>query len=130
MLPEIYASFLTGKIVATQALSWVALALPDVFSGAFQGDGQPTELFNGPDAVVPRMINILLFIVGVLSIFMIVYGGIRYVFSGGDNTKVKDARNTVLYAVLGLIVALVGYSIVGWVVSVISGSSASSGISV
>ena len=91
----------------------------DVFSGPYRGEGQPTSLFDGSTAIIPRIINLMLFIVGVLAIFMMIYGGIRYVLSGGDNNKVKDAKNTILYAIVGLIVAILGYAIVNWVVSVV-----------
>ena len=64
----------------------------DVFSGPYRGEGQPTSLFDGSTAIIPRIINLMLFIVGVLAIFMMIYGGIRYVLSGGDNNKVKDAK--------------------------------------
>lgn len=96
-----------------------ALALPDVFSGPYRGEGQPTELFSGANAIIPRAINLMLFVVGVLAIFMMIYGGIRYVLSGGDNGRVKDAKNTVLYAIVGLVVAILGYAIVNWVVSIV-----------
>ena len=96
-----------------------ALTLMDVFSGPYRGEGQPTSLFDGSTAIIPRIINLMLFIVGVLAIFMMIYGGIRYVLSGGDNNKVKDAKNTILYAIVGLIVAILGYAIVNWVVSVV-----------
>ena len=64
-----------------------ALTLMDVFSGPYRGEGQPTSLFDGSTAIIPRIINLMLFIVGVLAIFMMIYGGIRYVLSGGDNNK-------------------------------------------
>lgn len=103
-----------------------ALSLPDVFSGPYRGQGQPAELFNGANAIIPRVINLMLFIVGVLAIFMMIYGGIRYVLSGGDNAKVKDAKNTILYAIIGLVVAILGYAVVNWVVSML-GSGAAGG---
>ena len=56
----------------------------------------------------------MLFIVGILSIFMIIYGGIRYVLSGGDNAKVKDAMHTIMYSIVGLVVAILGYAVVGF----------------
>lgn len=104
-----------------------ALSLMDVFSGPYRGEGQPTSLFDGSTAIVPRVINLMLFIVGVLAIFMMIYGGIRYVLSGGDNGKVKDAKNTILYAIVGLIVAILGYAIVNWVVSVVGSGTTSDG---
>ena len=104
-----------------------ALSLMDVFSGPYRGEGQPANLFEGSTAIVPRIINLMLFIVGVLAIFMMIYGGIRYVLSGGDNGKVKDAKNTILYAIVGLIVAILGYAIVNWVVSVVGSGATGTG---
>lgn len=71
----------------------------------------------------------MLFIVGILSIFMIIYGGIRYVLSGGDNAKVKDAMHTIMYSIVGLVVAILGYAVVGWVVSVVGAGGAANGSS-
>lgn len=119
-------SSLTLVLAGAFSLPTSALSLPDVFSGAYRGEGQPTDLFSGPTAIIPRAINLMLFVVGVLAIFMIIYGGIRYVLSGGDNSRVKDAKNTVLYAIVGLIVAILGYALVQWVTSVV-GSGATGG---
>ena len=103
------------------------LSLGDVINGNYRGDGQPVELFDGNTAIIPRFINLMLFIVGILSIIMLIFGGIRYVISGGDSGRVKDAKNTIMYAIVGLIVAILGYAIVTWVISVVgSGGSAGS----
>ncbi len=123
---------LVAVFVATVGMSLIsqsasALTLMDVFSGPYRGEGQPASLFDGSTAIVPRVINLMLFIVGVLAIFMMIYGGIRYVLSGGDNGKVKDAKNTILYAIVGLIVAILGYAIVNWVVSVVGSGATSDG---
>lgn len=119
---------LSSLVVAGSAsLMANALSLPDVLSGPYRGEGQPAELFSGADAVIPKIINLMLFIVGVLAVFMMIYGGIRYVLSGGDNTKVKDAKNTILYAIVGLIVAILGYAIVGWVVSIFAAGGGAGG---
>lgn len=105
-----------------------ALSLEDVINGNYRGDGQPAELFDGTTAIIPRMINLMLFIVGVLAIVMLIFGGIRYVISGGDSGRVKDAKNTILYAIVGLIVAILGYAIVSWVVSVVGSGSGTGGV--
>ncbi len=65
---------------------------------------------------VSTVVNILLFIIGTLSVIMIILGGIRYVISQGDSTQITNAKNTILYAVIGLIVALLAYAIVNFVV--------------
>ena len=104
-----------------------ALSLADVINGNYRGDGQPTELFDGTTAIIPRLINLMLFVVGILAIVMLIFGGIRYVISGGDAGRVKDAKNTILYAIVGLIVAILGYAIVNWVIGVVGSGGASTG---
>ena len=63
------------------------------------------------------IINVLLYIIGAIAVIMIVVGGLRYVLSGGDSSAVTGAKNTILYAVVGLIVALLAYAIVNFVVT-------------
>jgi len=116
-------------VTLMSALPASALSLMDVMNGQYRGEGQPTELFDGPQALIPRAINLMLFIVGILAIVMLIWGGIRYVISGGNQEKVKDAKNTILYAIIGLVVAILGYAVVNWVISVV-GTGAGGGTSV
>ena len=64
---------------------------------------------------IRRIVNILLFIVGAVSVIMIVVGGLRYTLSGGDSSSVSSAKNTVLYAIVGLVVAFMAYAIINFV---------------
>lgn len=61
--------------------------------------------------------NTLLFIVGIAAVIMMVIGGLRYVLSGGDPKATAGAKDTVLYAAVGLVVALLGYAIVNFVIN-------------
>ena len=63
----------------------------------------------------------ILLIVGLISVIMLVYGGLRYILSGGDSKKVTDAKNTVLYAIIGLIISLLAYAIVRFVLNSVVG---------
>ncbi|HET6746688.1 MAG TPA: hypothetical protein VFH06_01125 [Candidatus Saccharimonadales bacterium] len=63
------------------------------------------------------VVNILLFILGAIAVIMIVIGGIRYATSNGDTSAVKGAKDTILYSVIGLIVAILAYAIVNFVVT-------------
>lgn len=63
-----------------------------------------------------KIVNIFLFIIGAIAVIMIVIGGLKYVTSNGDTSSVTNAKNTILYAVIGLIVAILAYSIVDFVV--------------
>ncbi len=77
-------------------------------------DTQPTELF-GDTGVFTRIINVILFIIGMLSVLMLVIGGIRYTISAGNPDQVKGAKNTIMYAIIGVVVALLAYAIVNFV---------------
>lgn len=89
---------------------------------AAQGDGQPTTLFGG-GSIVTTVINIMLFVVGALSVIMIIIGGLRYVLSGGNASNVTAAKNTILYALVGLIVAFVAFAAVNFVLGLLTGTS-------
>ena len=84
-------------------------------------DGCPADLF-GDGGVFKQITNTLIYIVGVIAVVMLVFGGIKYVISGGDAKKVTDAKNTVLYAIIGLVIAFVSYAIVTFVISALPSS--------
>ncbi len=86
---------------------------------AARADGMPAELI-GVDGVFTRFSNIALYVVGAISVIMLIWGGLRYILSGGDSKKITDAKNTVLYALLGLGIALLAYAIVNFVLVTIS----------
>ena len=63
------------------------------------------------------IVNILLFILGAVAVVMIVIGGIKYTTSNGDSSAVTSAKNTILYSVVGLVVAILAYAIVNFVLN-------------
>lgn len=80
-----------------------------------KGDDQSSKLF-GNGGVFNTITNVLLFIIGAVSVIMLIIGGIRYTVSGGDSSAVTSAKNTILYAIVGIVVALLAYAIVNFVV--------------
>ncbi|HET7630579.1 MAG TPA: hypothetical protein VFK03_04360, partial [Candidatus Saccharimonadales bacterium] len=66
-----------------------------------QGNDTPDHLF-GNNSIFKTVTNILLFLVGAISVIMLIVGGIRYVVSAGDQTQVTAAKNTILYAIVGI----------------------------
>lgn len=89
---------------------------------AARGDGMPAELI-GKDGVFTQITNTVLYIVGIVSVIMLIYGGLRYVTSGGDSKKVTDAKNTILYAIIGLIISILAFSIVNFVINAVTGTN-------
>lgn len=71
----------------------------------------------GPGSIWTIIINTLIFITGSISVLMIVVGGLRYTTSGGDQSGINSAKNTILYSVIGLVLSLMGYAIVNFVLS-------------
>ncbi len=67
--------------------------------------------------VANRIVNIFSVVVGTVSVIMIIIGGFRYIISGGDSTGVTAAKNTILYAIVGLVVVLFSQIIVRFVIS-------------
>lgn len=70
-----------------------------------------------PATLISTIVNVLLFIVGIISVVVIIIGGIMYATSSGDAGQVTKAKNTVLYAVVGLVVAILAFAIVKFVIS-------------
>lgn len=83
---------------------------------AAQCDGCPSNLF-GDTGIFRQVTNVILYIVGIIAVIMLIIGGIRYVVSGGDAKKVTDAKNTVLYAIIGLVICFLAFAIVNFVIS-------------
>jgi cytochrome bd-type quinol oxidase subunit 2 len=73
------------------------------------------------NVVFQNVVNILLFIVGAASVIMLIVGGIRYVVSAGDQQAVANAKNTILYAIVGIVIALFAFAIVNFVITEFGG---------
>lgn len=87
-----------------------------------KGSGMPSELV-GVNGVFTRITNTVLYAVGIISVIMLIYGGLRYVISGGDSKKVTDAKNTIMYAIIGLIISILAYAIVNFVINAVGGEA-------
>ena len=73
--------------------------------------------------IVLAVVNWLLFAVGVVSVVMLIVGGIKYATSAGDSNKVTSAKNTIMYAIIGLAVAVLAFAIVGFVMNTLNGGT-------
>lgn len=86
---------------------------------AARGNGVPATLF-GDGGLVTNITNILLFVVGALAVIMIIWGGLRYATSAGNAANVTAAKNTIMYAIVGLIIAFLAFAVVNWILGAIS----------
>jgi hypothetical protein len=69
----------------------------------------------GDSGAVQIILNLVWGIGATLSVLFIVIGGIKYVLSNGDPGQVSSAKNTILYAIIGLVVTMSGFAIVNFV---------------
>jgi len=65
--------------------------------------------------LIADVINIFSLVVGVVSVFMIIIGGFKYITSGGDSNNVASAKNTILYAIIGLVIVALAQTIVRFI---------------
>lgn len=84
-------------------------------SSACQTDGK--NPISGKDGVIFKAINIFSIIIGIASVIMILIGGLKYVISRGDSNSISSAKNTILYAVIGIVVFLLSRGIITFVIN-------------
>ena len=109
------------------ALAGVVAVLPVTGAYAdFDGGINPPKEICGPGmkcddgdltSVVTTVINIILYAVGIIAVVMMIFGGFQYITSSGDTAKVTKAKNTILYGIVGLVVAILAYAIVNFVIN-------------
>lgn len=91
-------------------------------SGATANDGEcatvattgSTEKVNSTVALV---INVFSWVVGVVAVIMIIVGGFKYITSGGDSGKITSAKNSIIYAIIGLVIVALAQIIVQFVLT-------------
>lgn len=92
-----------------------------VTAGGTCSGGSNTNGADKVNTIVTTIVNIFSAIVGVVSVIMIIYGGFKYISSGGDSGKVTEAKNTIIYAVIGLVIVALAQFIVQFVLSKVIG---------
>ena len=130
LLPYLFAAGLIA-LVMSFVLPHVEVAAAFTASmedgaNAAKGIDQASTLF-GPTGTFQTITNVLLFVVGAVSVIMLIIGGIRYVVSGGDSSAVQGAKNTILYAIVGIVICLLAYAVVSFVIGSFTGSGTAAG---
>jgi len=113
--------------IAVFAITVAVFAVPvvgaaDPLSAACAADPTATVCTtstNDFNSIITIIVNTLLFLIGAISVLMIIIGAFMYTTSGGDSAQLTKAKNTILYSIVGLVVAALAYAIVTYVVSVL-----------
>ena len=109
------AVFLLSAPIVLAADSGINLDPCAPLAGSGKSNQVQTQLCKlqaeGTGGVVRNVIVAILIIAAVISLFFLIYGGIRWILSGGDKTKVTEARGTIVAALVGLIITFLAYFI-------------------
>lgn len=113
----------TGGLVS--ATPYFADATPDSSSKIAACGGltevDPTQDCSkkgaGVDSVIKVVVKLLSVATGSVAIIMILVSGIKYITSGGDSNKVASAKNTLVYALIGVAIAAAAYALVSFAVN-------------
>ena len=98
-----------------------------VFAQTTPEGSVPSDVGSGVDVAAPEdapsdletvftsVVNTVLFIVGAVAVLMLIVGGVRYVISSGNQEQVTAAKNTIVYALVGLIIAILAFAIINFI---------------
>jgi hypothetical protein len=87
-----------------------------------KADSAKDNLF-APNGVFSVVANTLIFLVGAVAVIFLIIGGLRYVVSNGDSKAVEAAKNTILYAIVGIVVAVISFALVSFVINALNKAS-------
>lgn len=84
---------------------------------SLDGTCPETDITSSGDIsdVATTVVNIISIVVGVIAVIMIIFGGAKYITSGGESGKITSAKNTIIYALIGLVVVALAQVIVHFV---------------
>ena len=98
----------TGNAIASGA---------NLGSGSVSCTGSTGVSSNAIATDAKKIVTLFSVVVGAVSVLMIIYGGFRYITSGGDSGRVGNAKNTLIYAIVGLVIVALAQLIVHFVLN-------------
>lgn len=100
---------------------------------SFGGSDKPCQIHNADGTqqaaadkatnLIAQIINLVSIVVGIIAVFMVLYGGFRFLTSAGNPESTKVAKNAILYAIIGLVIVALAQVIVKFVLAKITGTA-------
>jgi len=84
-------------------------------SGGTCADPAITDSENRMNILIANIVNIFSIVVGIVAVIMIIIGGFKYITSSGDSNNISSAKNTIMYAIVGIVIAALAQVIVRFV---------------
>ena len=128
MVALISAAVLVAVPIAAPVAVYAAAAgAPNISGSLCQGSNLQvgsssdcSQTSDGTDkinSIITTVINVFSVIVGVVAVIMIIIAGFRYITSGGDSNNVSSAKNTIIYAIIGLVIVALAQFVVRFVLN-------------
>lgn len=111
MAVAVAAGLFMGTSTAVMAAPYSACDL-DSSSELCRDEGKGKKV----SSVIKEVTDTLLYILGAASVIVLIYGGIRYTTSAGNQSSVNAGKNAMIYAIVGLLVAISAYAIIDFIV--------------
>ena len=117
----IIAAFLALVPLLVPSVAMAATAKESICQGAGLAGGGSTDCSPGTgpkvEDAISAAINLISVVVGVIAVIMIIIGGLKYIMSSGDSNNINSAKNTILYAIIGLVIVAFAQVIVKFVLN-------------
>jgi len=104
-----------GSYLTFAASAFAASANPCASLNQFQGLCNVNANNIGP--IIGAAVEFILIVAVIIALFFLIYGGVRWITSGGDKAKVESARGTIIAAIIGLVIAFLAFFILSLVLS-------------
>lgn len=129
LVPAVVPATVAAQDIAGNLCSGTNISLPtDSTGSATANTGCSNSSTTNINTILQWAVNIFSAIVGVIAVVMIIVGGLKYITSGGDSSKVGSAKNTLLYAIIGLVIVALAQVIVHFVIAKSSNAFSSGGL--
>ncbi len=128
-------AFLAAPVAVVGVASAQSSGSPDIQQGLCTGaadlqfggnancDVNKKQTENKINTLITNIINIFSVVVGIVAVIMIIYGGFRYIVSGGESGNVTSAKNTIMYAIIGLVIVAFAQFVVKFILGKITGAA-------
>ena len=80
---------------------------------------QAGDLGQQPGRIAQYIVGIIVGITGSIALVYIILGGVHYMTAAGDPSKIKKAKETIMYAVIGLVVSALAFALTNWIISLL-----------